>query len=290
MFKPLLGENVFHTSNFLSRINNLPRDTKRFLVLGAGQSAGEAILYLRGRFPDAMITGVQRSSGFKLYDLGHFSNQVYSPEETEYFHNLPASVKAHAYADTVRTNYSGLDFEASAALFGQIYEDRVAGLHRIALLTRYEVATARAEAGTVKCKLTEVYTGEAQAVDAGVVVLATGYRVPPVPRLLEGLRDLLVTNDAGELVVNRDYSVALKQPGAGRIFLNGLCERSHGIGEGQSFSMLALRAGTILQAVLDQQDLSLHRGFGKGDNQWGPHNSSSTETANPATPIRSAFF
>ncbi|MGD5472396.1 hypothetical protein QUT08_22360, partial [Xanthomonas citri pv. citri] len=40
------------------------------------------------------------------------------------------------------------------------------------------------------------------------------------------------------------------EPSRARIYLNGLCEHSHGIGDGQSFSMVALRAEAIVKSVL----------------------------------------
>ena len=39
----------------------------------------------------------------------------------------------------------------------------------------------------------------------------------------------------------------------GGLYLSGLCEHSHGIGEGQSFSMLALRGDAILKSILERQ-------------------------------------
>jgi L-ornithine N5-oxygenase len=250
-FRSLLGPRVFHSSEFLSRVGRLPPSVRQFVVVGAGQSAGEAIFDLRHRFPRANVIGVQRSSGFKLYDLGHFSNQVYSPEETEYFYYLPESVKPAAFAETIRTNYSGLDLEISSALYSQMYEDRVAGMQRIALLTRKKITHVAANAnGGIQIHIADVYTGEGDALDADVVVLGTGYHSNPVPSLLSKLDPYIVRDGTGAALVGRDYRLHLDTSGPARVYLNGLCERSHGIGDGQSFSLVALRAEVIVESLL----------------------------------------
>jgi L-ornithine N5-oxygenase len=250
-FRPILGARVFHTSEFLFRVESLPPSVRQIVVVGAGQSAGEAILDLRRRFPQANIVGIQRSSGFKLYDLSHFSNCVYSPEEVEYFYNLPESAKPEAFADTVRTNYSGLDHEISSALYSQIYEDRLAGNERISLLTRRKITRVIAtECSRVQVSLADIYTEKGETLEADAVVLGTGYRSDAVPSVLSELRPYIAQNSSATPLVGRDYRLHLNAPGPARVYLNGMCERSHGIADGQSFSMIALRAEAILESLV----------------------------------------
>jgi L-ornithine N5-monooxygenase len=251
-FRALVGSRIFHTSRFLTRVAALRKETARFVVIGAGQSAGEAIFDLRRRFPNAQITGIQRSSGFKLYDLGHFSNLVFSPDETEYFYGLPQHNKAAAFAETVRTNYSGLDYEISAALYQQMYEDRVAGSPHITLRTRCKVDAIRAENGNIHVHLIDAYSGQSDIVPADAVVLATGFRVRAIPDFMERVRPLMLFDRNDEPLLNRDYSLKLKPKSRAGLYLNGLCEHSHGIGEGQSFSMLALRGDAIFKSILER--------------------------------------
>ena len=260
-FQRLLGPRVFHTSEYLTRIRALPRTTGKFLVIGAGQSAGEAIFDLRQQFPDARIAGVQRSSGFKLYDLGQFSNAVYSPPETDYFYDLPQNSKAAAFADTVRTNYSGLDLEISAALYRQMYEDRIAGSPRIVLHTRRRIAAVSPNDRGISIHVVDAYNGASETIEAEAIVLATGFRVRTMPDFMEKLRPLIQTDESGEPLVNRDYSVKFAPRSHAGLYLNGLCEHSHGIGDGQSFSMVALRADAILKSVLERKAYSENNAY-----------------------------
>lgn len=249
-FVALLGDRVFHTSEYERRVTRLPQTVKSIVVIGAGQSAGEAICDLRHRFPIASITGIQRSSGFKLYDLSQFSNGVYCPPETDYFFGLPPERKATAFAETLRTNYSGLDAEICSALYQKIYEDAVVQTPRISLLTRRAVSQVHRTQCGIDLSLKEVNSDAVEVVAADVVVLATGFHVNPLPTFLQNVYSLIRMNDSGQPVVNRDYSLALTESSRARIYLNGLCEHSHGIGDGQSFSMVALRAETIVKSVL----------------------------------------
>jgi len=249
-FRPLLGARVFHTCEFLSRVARLPQPLERIMVIGGGQSAGEAIFDLRQRFPAAEIIGVQRAFGFKLYDLGHFSNQVFGPSETDYFYYLPDEAKDAAFTETVRTNYAGLDFQSSSALYGQVYEDRVAGTPRISLLNRRRIAGACGANGRLRVDLVDVYTGKGETLDVDAVVVATGYSSRPIPPLLASLENYVARTATGAPLMGRDYRLRLSAPGPARVYLNGLCERSHGIGDGQSFSMVAVRAEAILESLL----------------------------------------
>jgi L-ornithine N5-monooxygenase len=251
-FRAHVGARVFHTSQFISRIATLPGTTSRFIVVGGGQSAGEAIFDLRKRFPNAEIVGIQRSSGFKLYDLGHFSNRVYNPDETDYFYDLPPRHKPAALAETLRTNYSGLDFEISAALYQQMYEDRVAGSSRIDLRTRCRIDAIGVAGDRITMRVTDAFSGRGEAIAADAVVLATGFSVRPIPPVIENMRSLMRLDAEDKPLVNRDYSVEFATRRKAGLYLSGLCEHSHGIGEGQSFSLLALRGETILKSVLDR--------------------------------------
>ena len=90
------------------------------------------------------------------------------------------------------------------------------------------------------------------------MILATGFRnlgggdqAEPFPPLLRGLAPELPFTGEGHVAVNRDYSVDLsaQASGGGLLFLNGLCETSHGLGDAGSFSLLSIRAGTIAEAI-----------------------------------------
>ena len=98
------------------------------------------------------------------------------------------------------------------------------------------------------------YTESALTLETDAIVLATGFRnfgagdgreaLHPV---MAGLAPLCAYRAAGGVAVNRDYSLrfADDRPGLPKVFLNGLCESSHGFGDAGSFSLLWVRSTVI---------------------------------------------
>ena len=110
-----------------------------------------------------------------------------------------------------------------------------------------------------------VLTGGIWLLDA--LVLATGFKDIAAkengelyPPLLAPYHARFRADTHGALVVNRDYSLtALDELPA--VFLNGLCESSHGLGDAGSFSLISLRVEHILaslEAKLAQAEAPLH--------------------------------
>jgi L-ornithine N5-oxygenase len=104
----------------------------------------------------------------------------------------------------------------------------------------------------------EVNTGELEHDHADLVVLATGFRdLGPAPNqelfpaLLTDVIDRFEFDGDGYLVVEQDYALRPRADSVGTppLFLNGLCESTHGIGDAGSFSLLSLRAATIRDAL-----------------------------------------
>jgi L-ornithine N5-oxygenase len=68
--------------------------------------------------------------------------------------------------------------------------------------------------------------------------------------MLAGLSDHLTFDQEGYLAINEDYSLVTAPDDVPPIFLNGICESSHGIGDSGSFSLLSLRAAAIARGYL----------------------------------------
>jgi L-ornithine N5-monooxygenase len=102
----------------------------------------------------------------------------------------------------------------------------------------------------------ELHTGESEEQLADFVVLATGFRdLGPaahqerVPALMQGIADEFAFDSHGHLSVGQDYEVQPVGAGTPALFLNGLCESTHGIGDAGSFSLLSLRAKVIAESL-----------------------------------------
>ncbi|HYO15775.1 MAG TPA: SidA/IucD/PvdA family monooxygenase [Thermoanaerobaculia bacterium] len=250
MFVPHLGDRCFHSSAFLPRVAGLPRSEPIDVALvGGGQCAAEAILYLHDKLEHSTMHSVQRTVGFKLADLGHFTNQIYFPKETDYFFNLGKEERERAFLDTRSTNYSVIDWDVSRALYWRVYEDRVMGRERIRIINRTRVVDVAQVGGRYRLSLEDVFTGRASQLESDAIVLCTGFREERFPNLLESLRPYLVSDGDGGLEIGRDYTARTKGPFAPRIYLSGMTERTHGMSNATSFSMMALKGEEIFRSI-----------------------------------------
>jgi L-ornithine N5-oxygenase len=250
LFRPLLGPKLFHTSQFLTRLSAfgdaLPR---RWLVLGSGQSASESVLELIARDRHLQVHSVHRSAGFKLTQLGQFPNRVFGPDHVDYFHSLEPAAR-HRFLDWSRTtNYAGIDPDESQKLFSLQYEDRIAGRHRLHSHAYRAVSDIQPEGDGYRVVLTDTFSGHSETLDVDVVVLGTGYQQLLLPPLLSNLQPWLRADGDGGLLIDRDYRVATQPDCDVQVWVNGLSERSHGISDSQSFSLMALRAERIAHSL-----------------------------------------
>jgi L-ornithine N5-oxygenase len=153
------------------------------------------------------------------------------------------------------SNYSSVDRDVLDELYLLRYEQRLDGRQRMFVYGNREVRQARHTPAGVRLIIDEIHTGTTEELTADAVVLATGFRDigagprnEPFPPLLSGVMDRFRC-PGGRLAVNVDYSLEPAVPGTPPVFLNGLCETSHGIGDSGSFSLLSLRAAVIMEGL-----------------------------------------
>jgi L-ornithine N5-oxygenase len=276
-FDTALGPKVFHLTEYRHRLAGLPTP-RRVAVIGGSQSAVEITLDLSKRFPDAEIVNYVRAFGLRLKDTSPFSEEGFSPEFTKYYYEASRAGKQSLDTYMRLTNYSSADADVLHELYALIYEQRLDGHQRIWVSGNRQVADVDTADGRVRLTVREINTGEIERDEVDFVVVATGFRdLGPAehqesyPALLAGLSAELTFDEAGYLAVNEDYSLVTKSPGTPPIFLNGLCESSHGIGDSGSFSLLSLRAETILRGYLDRWGRPANTGVmsgGHGSAGW----------------------
>lgn len=260
-FDKVLGPRVFHLVDYLPRINALPEPPRRVAVIGGSQSAVELTLDLAKRYPDAEVVDYVRSFGLRLKDTSPFSEEGFFPEFIEYYYQADRRSKRALDAYLRATNYSSADADVLHELYVLIYEQRLDGRQRVFVKGNRQVTDVDtgSPAGRLRLTIEERHTGEVESEEFDCVVVATGFRdlgpaehQEPYPALLEGVIEHFRFDADGYLQVNQDYSLVSTSPGVPPLFLNGLCETSHGIGDSGSFSLLAPRAATILRGYLER--------------------------------------
>jgi len=266
VFADCASDQVFHLTQYLGRLAQLAqqRELKRVAVVGGSQSAIEIMLHLRHRYPQLEIINVQRGYGFRLKDTSQFSEHVYFPSFVDEYYNSSAEAKKNINRHLHYTNYSAADADVIAELYVGMYEDKLQGKNRITIKNFSEVqhCAPTAQGYSLTVLDTQDQTAE-QLSDLDAVVLATGFRNlgtgaqdERFPIILQDLAESLDCDAQGVIRIGRDYRLsARKGCSLPALYLNGLCESSHGYGDAGSFSLLSLRARDIFSSLSEQLGL-----------------------------------
>jgi L-ornithine N5-monooxygenase len=253
---------VVHLTDYLPAVRTFdPLTDGRIGIVGGSQSAVELALDIRRRFPSAVVDILTRSWSLRAKDHSPFSEEVYTPGFTDYYHGSSKAARRRLDRFTRPTNYSAADLDVLERLYVELYEDKLSGTVRTRILGDTEILHAATSSdGTVVLATRNATTGRRDELVFDRIVLATGFRDMGGSAdnehhhpLLDTVHRQLRTDTEGDLVVDRDYSVH-PVTGAAPIYLNGLCESTHGIGDSGSFSLLSLRAEVIVRSIIETRD------------------------------------
>lgn len=254
---------VFHLTQYLPRLDQLTADgePESVAIIGGSQSAVELTLDLNRRFPRTRVSVYSRSYSLRLKDTSPFSEEGFFPEFTDYYFRAAPASRRLLDRYMQPTNYSSADGDVLKELYLAMYEQELDGDQRLFVRGNHEATAVRSEEDRVRLDFREVHTGERTQDEVDFVVLATGFRnMGPGPHeelyppLLAPFADRFRTEEDGRLEVTADYALMTRGDAEPLppLFLNGLCESSHGIGDAGSFSLLSLRAGTLTEAIADR--------------------------------------
>jgi len=253
-FQPHIGPRVFHLNDYGFRMRELGSKLSAVAVIGASQSAVELHLDLMKRLPDARIYAVHRSFSMRQKDTSPFSDHVYFPEFIDYFFRAGLKGREELLRQLRSTNYNAADLDVLHQLYLAIYEERLDGRDRFQLRNNTLIEHVAADASGVALDLRERFYDTTETISVDAVVLATGFLDLGIgegkelcPPLLAKVAPDLARAENGALLVERDYQVRTKS--GAPIYLNGLCESSHGLGDAGSFSLLSVRASEILRSL-----------------------------------------
>jgi L-ornithine N5-oxygenase len=182
---------------------------------------------------------------------------AFLPEQVDYFHELEPARRSKVFDEIRSTNYAGIDADESQALYSFMYEGEVSGHQRLNLHTWSDVVSVEKVGDAYSVVLRDSNTGLETTLYVDGIVLGTGYEQLAVPPLLTLLQPWLLRDEDGTLAVDRHYRVGLQNSEGVQILANGTSEKTHGISDAQSFSMVALRAQQLTDALLATQPRQL---------------------------------
>jgi L-ornithine N5-oxygenase len=244
------GEHVWHTRDLLFRAPQL-KDLRhrRFVVVGAGQSAAEAVDYLHRTFPNAEVNAVFTRYGYSPADDSPFANRIFDPSAVDDFFTAPENVKQDLYGYHRNTNYSVVDGDLIEQLYRTHYQERVSGRERLRFLNTTELGGVEALTNGARVLVRSLTTGQQETLDCDAVVMATGYS-PVDPRdLLGDLAADCLTDEQDRVHVDRDHRVLMSEHVDVGVYLQGGTEHTHGV-TSSLLSTLAVRSGEIADSLL----------------------------------------
>lgn len=244
---------VWHTSDLLHRLDGL-RGTqpRRFVVVGAGQSAAETVACLHSRFPSAEVHAVFSRYGYSPADDSSFANRIFDPAAVEDFFAAPPEVKRQLMAYHGNTNYSVVDIDLIDDLYRRAYQEKVLGRQRLRMVNVSRVTKVDESADGVTAFVRSLVTGEVTELDADVVVFATGYHQADPYAVLGDAAARCHADEQGRPRVGRDYRVSTDPELSAGVYLQGGTEHSHGI-TSALLSNTAVRVGEILESVVTRR-------------------------------------
>lgn len=245
-----LGTRVWHTHDLLRRVEQV-HDPRRIVVVGAGQSAAEALDHLHRRFPEAEVHAVFARYGYSPADDSSFANRVFDPAAVDDFYGAPGAVKDMIMGYHANTNYSVVDTDLIQSLYRRHYHERVSGRERLRFHNVSRVVDAVATAEGVQVAVESLLDGRREVVAADVLVYATGYRPADPCALLESIADRVVRDELGRLQVGRDYRIETDSELRAGVYLQGPTEHTHGLSS-TLLSNIAVRAGEIADSIAER--------------------------------------
>ncbi|NJP45791.1 lysine N(6)-hydroxylase/L-ornithine N(5)-oxygenase family protein [Streptomyces sp. PRB2-1] len=247
------AERVWHNSELIPRAAALAAEgapVRRVVVLGAGQSAAEAVDYLHRTFPDAEVCSVFTKYGYTPADDSPFANRIFDPEAVDVYFSAPSEVKQSLLDYHRSTNYSVVDMDLIESLYATAYRQKVAGRERLRFLNVSRIrAVEQGAGGSLDVTVEFLPTGERQVLAADVLVLATGYRPRDLSALLGEAAKLCLRTDGDAIRVGRDHRVETVPEVTAGIYLQGGTEHTHGL-TSTLLSTVAVRAEEIHRSVL----------------------------------------
>ncbi|MEJ3653324.1 SidA/IucD/PvdA family monooxygenase [Actinomycetes bacterium KLBMP 9759] len=243
----LLGPRIWHTSDLLSRLDGVI-DPGRVVVVGAGQSAAEALDHVHRRFADAQVWAVFNRYGYSPADDTSFANRIFDPSAVDDFYRAPADVKQMILGYHANTNYSVVDPDLIESLYRSHYHEKVSGQERLRFLNVSRVTDAVMVGDHVELAVESMIDGRRELVTADLVIYATGYRPSDPCALLGELSTDCRRDGTGRLAIDRDYRLVTDPTLRAGIYVQGATEHTHGLSS-TLLSNIAIRSGEIVRSI-----------------------------------------
>ena len=243
----LPGDRAFIADYLAPHLDTMRRDEK-VAVVGGGQTGIEAVLrLLSAGFTD--ISWLGRRQWFQTIDDSPAANDFYRPAHQVFLQQLTRESRRRLITEQNPTG-DALTPGALKVLYQANYDamlDR--DLFPVRLLPARDVDTAELDGDEIVLTATTPERREQHRVRH--VVIAVGRETVPVP-FDDDLCERMDTDDAGEMIIDADYSVRWKGMNGNRMYALNRGRMSHGIPDA-NLTLLPVRAAIVLNSMFDRQ-------------------------------------
>jgi lysine N6-hydroxylase len=246
-----LGATVVPAIRYLK--SNLETAGRRVAVIGGGQTGAEIVHHLLSNEQKAPshIYWVSRRSNFSPLDETPFTNELFTPNYSDYFYNLPPAEKMILLAEQ-KLSSDGIAPGLLEKIYRRLYElDFLNGQGRsYSLYTSSELTNMGRAGNGWTLTLRDSISSRRESINADVVILCTGseYRMSPY---LEPLSDRLIWEHGGYRT-NEDFSIEWNGPKSLKIYVQNAARHCRGIAD-PNLSLMAWRSATIVNSVAGEQ-------------------------------------
>lgn len=239
---------LLHASKYLHR---QPRTSgMRVVVLGGGQTGAEIVQHLLSN-PDNVpkkLFWVSRRSNFLPLDESPFTNELFTPNYSDYFYGLSAQDRVSILAEQKLAS-DGISNNLLERIYQLLYQaEFLNGSGRCcSLYPRCELVGLKpAIQGKWVLTLRDGFNCAMTTVEADVVILATGSMYKPLPAL-SPIMDRLAHRDHS-FIVQDDYSILWDGPPSLKIYIQNGTKHCRGIAD-PNLSLMAWRSAKIINSL-----------------------------------------
>jgi L-ornithine N5-oxygenase len=221
---------VVHSSQFLDRfpdiLSNRPAPAA-VAVVGGGQSGAELTYHLARELPRTQVHWLVSESAPRPADDTPYINDIFMESEVDRHFDAQWRGETDFHFTLRNSNYGVVDVDLLHSLYRFQYQEAARGQERLHIHTRSRLLDASEENERLLLKI----AGPVAELRADLLVLATGYDRDLPPEMAGALLPLLERDGEGHLIVERGYRVMTQPRLAAGIYLQGMAEHSHGLGD-----------------------------------------------------------
>ena len=246
--RPHLGPTVFHASLYLKK--NIKTADKRIAIIGGGQTGAEVFYHLL-RDPEnqpRQIYWISRRPNFLPLDETPFTNELFTPNYSDFFFNLPEAEKPSVLARQKLAS-DGIAPPLLEMIYRRLYEIEFLNghNHEVHLCPSRElIDISPAGDGRWALLLGDGCLGRFETIHADVVVMSTGAEFK-VPKYLDPLLDRIPL-DMGRFLFRDDFSIEWDGPESNRIYAQNAALHARGVAD-PNLGLMAWRSAKIVNSL-----------------------------------------